>query len=126
MDGAYISILCRILQKDGTANGTYQLYPSAQSNNGKYAYTAVPIDPTWLPGRCYTYQITFFGTDGGGGLIDPTPHSPAGGPTVPGITNATIEDDPGTDATPVVGGPLSLTVSVSDWGTGTGQTVDLN
>lgn len=113
--GAYISVLCRITQKDGTASGTYQLFPSALTagNAGKYAYTAVPVTTDWHPGRTYTYTLKFFdsATGGGGGLTDPIAHVAEAEDKISGSIVA-----PPSAVTDVVGGPLSFTLNVSGWG----------
>lgn len=70
-NGAYLAVLCRIYQEDGSGNFNL-LYPKkADVDNGEnYGYSAVPVDVTWEPGKKYTYTLDFFG-NGGGGQVDP-------------------------------------------------------
>lgn len=115
--GAYLSVLCRISSVDG--DNEVLLYPLATSTdnkNGKYGLSAVAIDTNWLPGKKYTYTLTFCGSDSGAGRIDPNPNS----------------SDPTIDPTPVSGGnggdlilgaPIKFTVTVDNW---TQVPVDVN
>lgn len=115
--GAYLSVLCRISSIDG--GNEVLLYPLATSGddkNGKYGLSAVAIDTNWLPGKKYTYTLTFCGNDSGAGRIDPNPNS----------------SDPMIDPTPVTGGtggdlilgaPIKFTVTVDNW---TQESVDVN
>lgn len=112
-DGAYIAVLCRISQRKGAADadGYTQLYPVGAARAGLYAWTAVPFQPDWIPGNTYTYCLEFFGTSGGGGKVPPV---------YPGEEGPAISDNPGVNpGETVVGGPISLTVSVADWYAGT-------
>lgn len=112
-DGAYIAVLCRISQRKGAADadGYTQLYPVGAARAGLYAWTAVPFQPDWIPGNTYTYCLEFFGTSGGGGKVPPV---------YPGEEGPAISDNPGVSpGETVVGGPISLTVSVADWYAGT-------
>ena len=112
--GAYISVLCRILQNDGT--GTFnQLWPS-DGNDGKFAFAAVPVDGTWEPGKNYIYTLKFFFNGGGAGVTDPEPTDPTD-PTDPDIPGT--PDDGGKD---IVGGKIYFTVDVQGW---QDQAVDL-
>lgn len=94
-DGAYLAVLCRISQNDGTGKFNL-LYPKAVdvAAGEFYGYSAVPVDVTWEPGKRYTYTLDFFGNNGGGGQVDP--EKPGGG-----------ED--------IVSGPIKFTVTVDNW-----------
>ena len=121
--GAYLAILCRITQKAGDGVDPYQLFPPEK---GKFGFAAVPVrmgtganqpQNVWTQsGRTYTYSVEFFAAGGGGaGLTDPSPTDPTKpvGGQDPGVDTGT-----GTGGEPIVGGPLSLSVSVSGWGSG--------
>lgn len=106
--GAYLSILCRIYNVDG--NDELLLYPEPgmSAKDGKYAYSAVAIDTDWLPGKKYTYTLTFCGEGGGAGRIDPNPET----------------DNPNVDPNPIpgkekgdliLGAPIKFTVTVDNW-----------
>lgn len=93
-DGAYLAVLCRISQNDGT--GKFNLLypkPADVAAGENYGYSAVPVKMEWEPGKKYTYTLDFFG-NGGGGQVDP--EKPGGG-----------ED--------IVGGPIKFTVTVDAW-----------
>lgn len=105
VNGAYISVLCRISQSDGNSGWT-QMFPPVlgtgnEKNKGKYAWTAVPIDENWQPGTCYTYTLDF---SNGAGTTDPDQ------PTKP--TDPEVPVDPNK---PVLGSEISISVSVSKW-----------
>ena len=105
-DGAYISVLCQI--NDGSGR---QLYPSEE---GKFGYTSVPINTTWLPGRRYIYTLNFFADGGSAGLIDPNPTSPDD----PNHEDEDIDITPGGDRQGgdiVVNSPITFTVEITDW-----------
>lgn len=102
-DGAYISVLCRISQSNGNGGWT-QMFPDAvavPANQGKYAWTAVPIDTQWEPGNCYTYNLNF---SNGGGTTDPEQ------PVDPTDPIAPVDPEE-----PVLGGKVTFTVTVSGW-----------
>ena len=102
-DGAYIAVLCRISSKSGS--NTTQIFPDQAD---KYAYAAVPVNTNWLPGKKYTYTLSFLGS-GGAGYVDPNPTNPDN-PVDPNI-----DPTPGTGGTPVLGGPIKFTVTVDEW-----------
>lgn len=102
-NGAYLAVLCQI-----TKNGT-QIYPPA---SGKYGYSAVKIDSAWEAGKKYIYALNFCSPGGGAGNIDPIPTDPVN-PTDP-----TIDPNPGTGGDPVLGNPITFTVTVEDWTAG--------
>ena len=77
------------------------------NKNGKYAFSAVPIDTNWEPGKKYTYTLNFCGDNGGGGQVDPDPD-----PTDPDVDPDPTDDDPGD---PILGKPIYFTVTVDDW-----------
>ena len=85
---AYLSVLVRITTK---ADGT-QVYPFPSENSGrKYAWASVPLGTTWEAGKKYVYVLDF---TAGAGTVDP--------------------DDP-QPGTPVLGGPIKFTATVTDW-----------
>ena len=111
-DGAYLSVLCQIIKNDGNL----QVYPD---DNGKYGYSAVPIDTQWKPGHKYVYTLNFF-KNGGAGQIDPDP--------VP--SGDDIDPSPGGDGSeggnPVAGGKITYSVSITDWVTEDGDRKDID
>lgn len=103
--GAYLSVLCRISSKDGDKE--VLLYPLATTEDakiGKYAYSAVAIGTNWLPGKKYTYTLTFCGEDGGAGRVDPNPDTEEPNP-LPGKEGGDL----------ILGKPIKFTVTVDDW-----------
>lgn len=107
--GAYLSVLCRISSVDNNGIETL-LYPQptdTDKKDGKYAFSAVPINTNWEPGKKYTYTLNFCGDDGGGGQVDPDPD-----PTDPDVDPDPTDDDPGD---PILGKPIYFTVTVDDW-----------
>lgn len=115
--GAYLSVLCRISSVDG--GNEVLLYPLATSTddkNGKYGLSAVAIDTNWLPGKKYTYTLTFCGNDSGAGRIDPNPNS----------SDSSIDPNPvsgGNGGDLILGAPIKFTVTVDNW---TQVPVDVN
>ncbi|MDO4164767.1 MAG: fimbrillin family protein [Bacteroides sp.] len=100
--GSYIAVLCRI-SRIVSASSTEQIYPDSRVdadlvttvNGVEYAYSAVPVSISWLPGYKYTYTLNFFADGGGAGVIDPD------------------DDDNGGDAI-IGGGTISYTVTVDE------------
>lgn len=105
-DGAYIAVLCKICSKNGT--NLTQIFPGAAD---KFAYAAVPISTNWLPGKKYTYTLSFLGNNGAGN-IDPNPTDPTD-PENP--NNPNVDPNPGQGGDSVLGGPIKFTVTVDDW-----------
>lgn len=107
--GAYLAVLCRISNKNGADE--VLLYPEPTADNAKtdkYAYSAVAINTNWLPGKKYTYTLTFCGDGGGAGRIDPNPD-----PTDPTVDPTPI---PGKDKGDLIlGNPIKFTVTVDNW-----------
>lgn len=103
--GAYIALLVRISKKEADGN-LVQLFPKTE---GKFAYVAVPISSSLLPGKAYMYYLTFMVE--GAGYIAPDQ-------TNPDIPND-IDPNPGPGGSKVLGGPITFTVSVDDWGSAT-------
>lgn len=123
--GSYIGVLCRMDMNDGSDNYT-PLYPTTAATG--YAYTAVPIDTEWMPGKKYIYVLEFgngsgSGSNGGGGIVPPNQDNPTpgGGTTKP--TTPTLPTSPATPGTPVLDQPIKFTVSVENWSE---QTVNVN
>lgn len=118
VDGAYISVLCRI--KDQLGN---LLYPSDAT---KFGFAALPVAQTWQTGHKCTYTVAFFTNGGGAGLIDPSPLNPE---------NPTDEDvdpnpgggskGPGDLVVPDSEIPISVSVNVTDWLSGTDDNIDI-
>ena len=81
--GSSIGVMVQILDAN---NG--QLYPATA---GQYAYTNIPIDTNWEPGKKYTYTLNFLDEVNGGGA---------------GVDD---NDDP------VLGLPIRFTLTVDDW-----------
>lgn len=115
--GTYLSVLCRISSVDG--DNEVLLYPLATSTDdksGKYGLSAVAIDTNWLPGKKYTYTLTFCGSDSGAGRIDPNPNS----------SDSLIDPNPvsgGNGGDLILGAPIKFTVTVDNW---TQVPVDVN
>lgn len=82
-EGSSIGVMVQILDAN---NG--QLYPATA---GEYAYTNIPIDTDWEPGKKYTYTLNFLDEANGGG--------------------AGVDDDDN----PVLGKPIRFTLTVDDW-----------
>lgn len=82
-EGSSIGVMVQILDAN---NG--QLYPATA---GQYAYTNIPIDTNWEPGKKYTYTLNFLDEVNGGGA---------------GVDD---NDDP------VLGRPIKFTLTVDDW-----------
>ena len=82
-EGSSIGVMVQILDA-----GNNQLYPATE---GQYAYTNIPIDTDWLPGKKYTYTLNFLDEANGGG--------------------AGVDDDDD----PVLGLPIRFTLTVDDW-----------
>lgn len=115
--GSYIGVLCRMDMNDGSGNYT-PLYPTTAATG--YAYTAVPIDTEWVPGKKYIYVLEFgngsgSGSHGGGGIVPPnqTNPTPGGGTTTP--TTPTLPTSPATPGTPILDQPIKFTVTVENW-----------
>lgn len=98
--GPYIAVLCRI------KNGSTLLYPTSAN---QYAYAAVGINTQWRAGNTYTYTVKFFSNGGGAGKVPPEVQDPSA-PNGLGLIDLTV-----TPGTTVVGGPLSFSVSTTDW-----------
>lgn len=117
-DGAYLSVLCRITDELGNC-----IYPDDPT---KFGFAALPVDQVWQSGHKYTYTVAFFTNGGGAGRIDPNPVNPTdptdgdvddtpGGPTKPG----------GSLVVPDTSVPIDVSVSISDWTSGTSDNIDL-
>lgn len=104
VNGAYLSVLCRISSKDGAV--FTQLYPPVA---GKYGFSAVPIATNWEPGKRYVYTLEYCGPNGGGGQIDPSPSNPTN-PADPDV-----DSNPGTGGDKILGNPIKFTVTVDAW-----------
>lgn len=107
--GAYLSVMCRIYNVDGGSK--LLLYPLATSSDektDKYGLSAVAINADWLPGKKYTYTLTFCGSDSGAGRIDPNPDT-----TDPTIDLTPVPEGKGGDL--ILGKPIKFTVTVDNW-----------
>lgn len=88
--GAYLALKVSIKTKlDETTTGAH-VYPTTEG----YAWVAVPIATNWLPGKKYTYQLTF---GAGAGISDPE----------------------GDDPKPVLDGEIKLNTVIEGWTDGT-------
>ena len=73
-DGTYISVLCRIYSVNGAAETL--LYPEptdAKPQGWSLCFLGRSVAMDLQPGFKYTYTLEFFGTNGGGGEVDPDP-----------------------------------------------------
>lgn len=111
-NGTYISLLVRIYQLsagDDSSTGGKLIFPRKTDKEDiqedEYGLAAVGVAANWQAGKHYTYNIEFFGDNGGGGVTDPDVD-----PVDP--TDPVNPEDP---EVPVVGGKLTLKVTVSDW-----------
>lgn len=142
--GAYLSVLCKISQKNEAGDWVTIFPAETNEKTGLYAFTSVPISTNWIAGHKYVYTLDFFGAGGGAGQVDPDPTNPEAGET----PDPTIDDDPGTltdpekpkDPTvidepepgnPVVNDPtlksvLKFTVTITDWINGEGDNEKLD
>ncbi len=118
--GAYISVLCQILVKQGGSDSYTAFFPST-SDDSKYAFAAVPLSGTWEAGKKYTYTLSFGGSDGTGGCgyVDPTQSIPDGsGYSVP--SGSTLDSSAsGSAGNKILGNAISFSVTVDDWTDGT-------
>ncbi|WP_294618618.1 fimbrillin family protein [uncultured Bacteroides sp.] len=145
-EGAYILLLCRVVAKHPGAfhpegedvnaqAGTkaedayhyHQLFPvnnEGKINPKEFGYTCVPIEINWLPGKKYTYKLTFCGKNSGAGVYPPD--LPADWkPLEPDYNNDVEivyrpEGAPGSDSDkkpgdPVLDQPITFEVAVTDW-----------
>lgn len=113
IDGAYISLLCRIYTRDNKGGRT-QIYPVPEDDNeGQYAFTAMPLNIAFQPGYKYTIRLDL----NGAGYYDPNPTNPDD----PGDEDIDPTPWPGDDPNPPFppkpfpDGTISYTVSVLDW-----------
>lgn len=142
--GAYLSVLCKIYQKNEAGDWVTIFPAETTEKEGLYGFTSVPISTKWEAGHKYVYTLDFFGAGGGAGQVDPEPTNPEASET----PDPTIDDDPGTltdpekpkDPTaidepepgnPVVNDPtlksvLKFTVSITDWINGEGDNEKLD
>lgn len=120
-DGTYISVLCRIYSvNDGGVETLLYPEPTADdAKDGLYAFSSVPVAMDLQPGYKYTYTLEFFGTNGGGGSIDPDPS------TQPDYTD--IDKDPHPDkegGDEIFGAPIKFVVTVDEWKDAGSQDID--
>lgn len=119
-DGTYISVLCRIYSVSGDAETL--LYPEPTANDDKagvYAFAAVPVALDLQPGYKYTYTLEFFGTNGGGGEVDPDPS------TQPDYTDVDKNPTDKEGGDEIFGQPIKFTVTVDEWKDAATQNVGL-
>ena len=126
--GAYLSVLCQILVKQGSDNECKAFFPSTTDTN-KYAFAAVPLSGTWEAGKKYTYTLNFgdgsSSYGGGCGVIDPTQSIPTGYSIPDGLSvddSDSVKNNAGNN---VLGKAISFTVDVANWDT-EGTSVDTN
>lgn len=121
--GAYIAVLCRVSSLNGEEATLLYPEPTASDNkDGKYAFTAVPINTNWEPGKKYTYTLDFCnGANGGCGKIAPHLASPLSA------------EDANVDTNPVAGktagyeilGPIKFSASVENWAASTQEDTNM-
>ena len=118
-DGAYIAVLLRISQADGSP-----IYPTKKENavSAKFAYAAIPVNINWQLGHKYTYTLKFFGSGGGAGFVADE------------LTNPNLESDTDVDTEPmdewddskkgqpIIDGVINFNVTIEDWVDGTTAT----
>ena len=110
-DGTYLSVLCRIYSVNEGVKTL--LYPEPAADNpkdGMYAFSSVPVAMDLQPGYKYIYTLEFFGTNGGGGEVDP---DPATQPDYSDIDKDPKPDKEGGDE--IFGQPIKFTVTVDKW-----------
>ena len=110
-DGTYLSVLCRIYSVNEGVKTL--LYPEPAADNpkdGMYAFSSVPVAMDLQPGYKYIYTLEFFGTNGGGGEVDP---DPATQPDYSDIDKDPKPDKEGGDE--IFGQPIKFTVTVDEW-----------
>ena len=121
--GAYIAVLLRISQKDGTA-----IYPTKKDLvAAKFAYAAIPVATNWEIGHKYTYTLKFFGKGGGAGVVA----DELTNPNVDGV-DSDVDTLPLGDLTeskkgqPIIDGVINFNVTIDDWldGTTTTETIE--
>jgi len=142
--GAYLSVLCKIYQKNNAGDWVTIFPAETNEKTGLYGFTSVPISTKWEVGHKYVYTLDFFGAGGGAGQLDPEPVNPEAGdtpdpdvdpepgtltdPEKPKDPTAIDEPEPGN---PVVNDPtlksvLKFTVSITDWVNGEGDNEKLD
>lgn len=121
LDGTYISVLCRIYSvHDGVETLLYPKPTEADAKEGLYAFTSVPVAMDLQPGYKYTYTLEFFGTNGGGGQVDPDPSTY---PAYPDIDQNPQPDKEGGDE--IFSAPIRFVVTVDEWKDAGSQDVEL-
>jgi hypothetical protein len=142
--GAYLSVLCKISQKNEAGDWVTIFPAETNDKTGLYAFTSVPISTKWEVGHKYVYTLDFFGAGGGAGQADPEPVNPEAGDTPdpdvdpnPGtLTDPEKPKDPEEITDPGAGDPvvsdptlksvLKFTVSITDWVNGEGDNEKLD
>lgn len=142
--GAYLSVLCKIYQKNNAGDWVTIFPAETNDKTGLYAFTSVPISTKWEVGHKYVYTLDFFGAGGGAGQADPEPVNPEAGDTPdpdvdpnPGtLTDPEKPKDPEEITDPGAGDPvvddpdlksvLKFTVSITDWVNGEGDNEKLD
>lgn len=139
-EGAYIMLLCRVVaEHPGASHGEttaleatnkhyHQLFPVNEKGDFKdeeFGYTCVPIAVDWIPGRNYTYNLTFCGTNSGAGVYPPT--LPDDFKPFEGDNSVTIIDKPSgkKPGEPVLDQPITFEVTIDKWVDETDKDVDM-
>lgn len=117
-NGAYIAVLLRISQADGTP-----IYPTKKGNapSANFAYAAIPVNTNWEIGHKYTYTLKFFGKGGGAGVVADDLKNPNL------ASDPDVDEDPGKNAgEAIIDGVINFNVQIEDWvdGAETSETIE--
>lgn len=129
--GTYILLLCRVeATHEGTAHpgsddaikvdGTkhiHQLFPiTGEFNEAQYGYTCVAIEPNWVHGKKYVYNLEFCGLKSGAGVYPSIKEDELEELGLPHDVNDIITRPNGKNVgDPVLDKPISFDVAVSEW-----------
>lgn len=120
-DGAYIAVLLRISEADGTP-----IYPTKKENavSAKFAYAAIPVNINWQLGHKYTYTLKFFGSGGGAGFVADELTNPNVDGDDPDVDKAPLDEWNAETMTgkPIIDGIINFNVQIEDWVDGTTAT----
>lgn len=104
-EGAYVSVLCRIKDKDG-----HKIYPK---NSDEFAFVAIPVSDKWEVGKKHYINLMFFTNGGGAGIVPPDMHNPDD-PDDPDVdTNPGMEE--GDRVIPEASTPMVVSEKIAPW-----------